>query len=259
MPLLDHLGELRRRLTIVIVSMLVAAIVLYFASPVLGNILIDPIRSYLPQGELYLLNALGGFSIRFRVALFFAAIVCSPIIIWEFMAFFLPALTENERKWVVPTVAAMVGLFFVGMVFCYLIILRPAFAWMIGESEALGAVLPDAENYLSIIMGLEIGFGGAFELPLIIFYLTILHLVPYSSLRRAWRTVYVGILIFAAMVTPDASPITMGFMYAALILLYEASLFVARRVLIARDGRESLKWTREQYAEAKEAREAQAS
>ena len=45
----------------------------------------------------------------------------------------------------------------------------------------------------------------------------------------------------------------MGFMYAALILLYEASLFVARRVLIARDGRESLKWTREEYAEHKEA------
>ena len=255
MPLLDHLGELRRRLTIVVVSMIVAAVVLYFASPVLGNILIDPIRSFLPTQELYLLNALGGFSIRFRIALFFAAIVCSPIIIWEFLAFFLPALTENERKWVVPTLAAMVGLFFVGMIFCYLVILRPAFGWMIGESQALGQVLPDAENYLSIIMGLEIGFGGAFELPLVIFYLTILHIVPYSSMRRSWRAIYVGILVFAAMVTPDASPITMAFMFAALILLYEVSLFVARRVLVARDGKESLKWTREDYANARDARE----
>ena len=252
MPLLDHLGELRRRLMIVVVSLFVTAIVLYFATPSLIDILIDPIRRFLPEGQLYLMNALGGFSIRFRVALFFAAIVCSPIIIWEIMAFFLPALKENERKWVVPTVAAMVALFFLGMVFAYFVIQRPAFEWMTGESNAMGAILPDAENYLGIMIGLELGFGVAFELPLVIFYLTILHLVPYATLRSAWRGVYVGILVFAAMVTPDASPITMAFMYAALMLLYEASLFVARHVIVAREGKQALKWTREDYANAKE-------
>jgi len=256
MPLLDHLGELRRRLMIVVLSLLVAAIVLYFATPTLIDIFIDPIRSFLPEGSLYLTTALGGFSIRFRVAIFFAAIVCSPIIIWEIMAFFLPALTEKERKWVVPTVAALVALFFLGMLFAWLFIQRPAFQWMTGESKAFGNILPDAESYLGIMIGLELGFGVAFELPLIVFYLTILHIVPYATFRRSWRAIYVGILIFAAMVTPDASPITMAFMYAALMMLYEISLFVARQVIVAREGREALKWSREDYEAAKEAADA---
>ena len=58
-------------------------------------------------------------------------------------------------------------------------------------------------------------------------------------------------LAASAVVTPDASPITMFLMFAAVIVLYEASLFVARRVLIARDGKESLKWTRDEYQEHK--------
>ena len=83
------------------------------------------------------------------------------------------------------------------------------------------------------------------------FYLSILHVVPYKTFRENWRFVYVGLLIASAMVTPDASPVTMFLMFAAVIVLYEISLALARRVLIARDGKASLKWTREQYQEHK--------
>jgi sec-independent protein translocase protein TatC len=250
MPLLDHLGELRRRLTIIVVSVLVTAVVVYMATPTIIEFMVDPIREFLPNdGQLTVLSALGGFTIRFKVACFVAMIVCAPIIIWEVMAFFLPALHPNERKWVVPTVAAMVVLFFLGMIFCYVVIQRAAFGWMVGQTTDFASVVANAEDYLTIEILLEIGFGIAFQLPLVIFYLSIFHLVPYSTMRKNWRYIYVGLLVLSAVVTPDASPVTMFFMFAALISLYEVALLVARYVIVGRDGKEALKWSREEYSE----------
>ena len=71
----------------------------------------------------------------------------------------------------------------------------------------------------------------AFELPIVIFYLVIFNIVPYKKLRSSWRFVYVGLMVFSAMVTPDANPVTMLLMFAALVGLYEASLLIARIVL----------------------------
>lgn len=248
MPLMDHLGELRRRLTIVVVSVLTAAVIIYFATPTLIDIMMDPIRGVMPEGtQLTVLTTLGGFTIRFKVAFFFGVITCTPIIIWEAMGFFLPALHENERKWVVPTVAAMVALFFFGMVFCYFVIQRAAFGWLVEQSMEFAQVIADAEDYLNIMMLLEIGFGIAFQLPLIIFYLSILHLVPYRSFRQQWRFVYVGLLVLSAIVTPDASPVTMALMFAALIGLYEVALAIARAIITAREGKEALRWSRADY------------
>ena len=250
MPLFDHLAELRRRLTIVVVSVIGAALVIYFATPTLIDIMFDPIKSVLPQGsELTVLSALGGFGIRFKVSLFFGMIMCTPIIIWQIMGFFLPALTEAERRWVVPTFTAMVALFFLGMIFCYAVIQRAAFGWLVEQITEFATATVNAEDYLNIMMLLEVGFGIAFQLPLVIFYLSILHIVPYRTFREQWRYVYVVLLVVCGVVTPDASPVTMVLMYAIMVALYEASLFVARRVIIMRDGKEALHWTREEYAE----------
>ena len=247
MPLLDHLGELRRRLTIVVVSVIVCALIVYFATPTLIELMIGQIEAAMRGAELVVMSVLGGFTIRFKVALFFSVIICSPIIIWEVLAFFLPALKPKERRWVVPTVAAMVLLFFLGMVFCFFIIQPAAFGWLLDQSFEIGTIVPNAEDYLDIYMLLEIGFGIAFQLPLVIFYLSIIHLVPYRTFRSQWRVVYVGFMVLSAIVTPDASPVTMILMFAVLIFLYEAALAVARFVIVARDGKEALKWTREDY------------
>ena len=71
----------------------------------------------------------------------------------------------------------------------------------------------------------------AFELPLIVFYLVVFGVIPYAKLRASWRYVYIGLLVVSAMVTPDASPVTMLLMFAAMVALYEASLLVSRVVL----------------------------
>ena len=247
MPIMDHLGELRRRVTIIVVSVIVCALIVYFATPALIELMIGQIEAAMRGATLVVTTVLGGFTIRFKVALFFSVIICSPIIIWEVLAFFLPALKPNERKWVVPTVAAMVFLFFLGMLFCFFVVQSAAFGWLLDQSFEIGTIMPSAEDYLDIYMLLEIGFGLAFQLPLVIFYLSILHLVPYRTFRQQWRIVYVAFMVLSAVVTPDASPVTMILMFAVLIALYEVALAISRYVIIARDGKEALKWGREDY------------
>ena len=105
---------------------------------------------------------------------------------------------------------------------------------MTDQVSGLGTVMPNAASYVDVIIKFEIGFGIAFELPILIFYLVIFNIVPYKKLRESWRFVYIGLMVFSATVTPDANPVTMLLMFAALVGLYEISLLIARIVLAKR-------------------------
>ena len=249
MPLMEHLGELRMRLVRIVVVLLVAVCVFYLASGTMGQFLLLPIADFLPQAEdgtveLAFLNAFDPFTVKFKIAFWMSIVATSPIILWQILAFFLPALKPSERKWFIPTFAAGVALFIFGTVFCYLIILHPAFQWLTDQVAGLGTIEPNAASYVDVIIKFEIGFGIAFELPIVIFYLVIFNIVPYKKLRASWRFVYVGLMVFSAMVTPDANPVTMLLMFAALVALYEASLLISRIVL-----RKRIKKQQEEEAE----------
>lgn len=240
MPLFDHLGELRMRLVRIVVCLLVGVCVFYFATPTMGQFLMIPIAEYLPKGpdglpSFMAIDPFEAFSTRFKISIWAAIVACSPVILWQLLAFFLPALKPNERKWFIPTFVAAVVLFIVGTIFCYCIILNPAFQWLTDQAYGMSAqVLPQASSYLDIIIKFEIGFGFAFELPVVVFYLVIFDIIPYKKMRGQWRTIYVVLMVLCAMITPDASPITMLLMFAALIVLYEVSLLLARIVLSKR-------------------------
>ncbi len=94
-------------------------------------------------------------------------------------------------------------------------------------------------SYIDIIIKFEVAFGFAFELPLVIFYLVIFDIVPYKKLRSSWRVVYVVLMVLCAIITPDASPVTMLLLFAAMIALYEVSLLAARIVLARRIKRQN--------------------
>ncbi len=239
MPLFDHLGELRMRLVRIVVCLLIGVCVFYFATPIMGQFLMLPISDFLPRDDqgmtqFMVLDPFEAFATRFKISLWAAIVACSPVILWQLLAFFLPALKPSERKWFIPTFAAAVALFVIGTVFCYFIILPPAFQWLTDQAMGLGTVTPRLSTYVDVIIKFEIGFGFAFELPLIVFYLVIFDIIPYKKLRGMWREIYVALLVLSAIVTPDASPVTMVLMFAALIVLYELSLLIARVVLRGR-------------------------
>ena len=250
MPLFDHIGELRRRLTVIIVTVLFASIVLYFLAPSLMFFLIQPISEFLSASDepissvtelnkvLNSFNPLEGFALKFKVGLVFSIVVCCPIWIWQLLGFFLPALKPNERKWVIPTFFAMITLFVSGTIFCYFLILNPAFGWLLDQTEDIAHVFANAGEYINVILLFEVAFGIAFELPLVVFYLTVFNIIPYKKLRKSWRTVYIVLMVVCAMVTPDANPIPMIMMFAAMTVLYEGSLLLSRIVLARRIARQ---------------------
>lgn len=236
MPLFDHLGELRMRFVRIVVCLLIAVLVFYLATPTIANFLILPIADIVPMNDdgtpawIYM-GAFDAFGTRFVIAMWAALVACMPVIIWQMLAFFLPALKPNERKWFIPTFAIAVALFILGTVFCYLVILHPAFEWLTDQGSGFATILPEAKQWIDIIIKFEIGFGFAFELPLVVFYLTVFEVVPYAKLRGAWRTVYITLMVISALITPDASPITMLLLFGAMIALYELSMLAARLVL----------------------------
>ena len=253
MPLFDHLGELRMRLVRIVVCLLIGVCVFYFATPTMGQFLMIPIADYLPKGpdglpSFMAIDPFEAFGTRFKISIWAAIVACSPVILWQLLAFFLPALKPNERKWFIPTFVAAVALFIVGVVFCYCIILNPAFQWLTDQALGLGTVTPRMSTYVDIIIKFLLGFGVAFELPLVIFYLVVFNVVPYKKLRDSWRGIYVGLLVFCAIVTPDASPVTMALMFAALIVLYEVSLLLARIVLAGRIKKQNQELAKEEGA-----------
>lgn len=232
MPVSEHLGEMRRRIIICLVTIFLMTCVVYVASPIIIDFLKAPVEQYMPdEGELYVMTPMGGFMVKFKVSLFIAFIASMPMLIWQFMAFLLPALRPNERRWFVPTFAVSVLLYVGGMAFCYYLILSPAFQWMYGETGTFATVLADAERFIRLILLFEIGFGLAFQLPLVVFYLVYFGIISYARLRHAWRYIYVALMVIAACITPDANPVPMLLLFLAMIALYELSLLVARIAL----------------------------
>ena len=255
MPLFDHFGELRMRCVRIVVCLVIAMCIFYLATPTLAQFMLEPVVEYMPtnsdgEAALNVFGAFDAFSVRFTIALWAALVACMPVILWQILAFFLPALKPKERKWFLPTFFAAVGLFIFGTVFCYLIILDPAFGWLTDQASGFATLVPEASQWISIIIKFEVGFGLAFELPLVVFYLTIFEVLPYAKLRASWRYVYVGLLVVSAFVTPDASPVTMFLMFAAMIGLYEASLFVARIVLGKRIKQQKIEAERQAIEDA---------
>jgi sec-independent protein translocase protein TatC len=235
MPFFAHLDELRRRLAWIVLVVGGGGVALYhwgwdiyvfLMRPIMGSLgdqpFLDPFIATSPF-EL--------FAMRFKVALFAAVIITSPIWIYHVMAFFMPALKPKERKWFVPVLSAMVVFFVMGVVFCWLFVLEPGFGWLLAQGGETVSMLPKASEFFRGVTLFLLGFGLGFQTPVIVFGLIVLEIVPYSKLRENWRTAYVIIMVIASVATPDWSWVTMLSLFGAMLVLYEGSLFVARLAL----------------------------
>ena len=168
MSLMEHLGELRMRLVRIVVVLLVSCLIFYLATPTIAQFMLMPVAEYLPANEdgQVLLNVFGAFDafgLRFQIAFWASLVATAPFILWQILAFFLPALKPKERKWFVPTFIAGVGLFILGTIFCYLIILPPAFEWLTDQASGFATIMPEASRWVDIIIKFEIGFGFGFD------------------------------------------------------------------------------------------------
>lgn len=231
MPFLSHVNELRKRLTVIIAVVTVLSIVGYYYSDEIYRLLLGPMLPVLKDSGGYTLDLLEAMSNRFRLGIFGAVVAGSPVIIYEILAFFVPALKPNERRWFGWTALAAGLLFIAGVAFCYLYILAPSAEWLVQQNGETFKLMLRAQSAMTFAMWFLAGFGLAFEVPVIVFYLVYFNVVPYAKLRKNWRIVWVVVVIVAAMITPDWNPWSMMALAGVMIALFEASMLFVRIML----------------------------
>lgn len=227
MPFFEHLAELRKRLAVVVIFLFVFSLALYFVWEPIYNTLMIPVTPILHDMGINKVVALGVFEVfifRFKVAFFAACIIGSPVIAYHVLAFFLPALRPQERKWFLPTLIAVVFFFLLGAFFCWKFILFPGFTWLLSQGGSVVQVMPQADKMLTSVLLFLLAFGVGFETPVVVFLLIATGLVSYEKMRKNWRIAYLTICIVSAAVTPDWSWVSMGSLAIAMIILYEGSM-----------------------------------
>jgi len=227
LSIVQHLEELRSRLIIAIVAILVTTAFAYFFSDAILFILRAPAGDI----KLQAFSPLDGFMIRFRVALYGGLALAAPVWIYQLLRYVEPALMPSEKKFIVPGVAAMVILFFLGNTFGYLMLhnMMNVLFTMFGSELNY---LPSADQYISFVIYFLVATGIAFELPVLMLILMRLGIVKPDTIRKQRKIAYFVIFVFAELITPVADPIVAPtVVMLPMIALFELALFISKFII----------------------------
>lgn len=236
MPLVGHLRELRRRLVIAVIGIVVGTVIGWLLFYPVFDLLKDPyIEGIKPlldnKGLKVKIVMVGGvgtpFSFRLKLALVVGLVVSSPIWIGQIWAFVLPALHAAEKRWVYILTALAAPLFAGGVAVGYLV-LPKGVEVLIGFLPQSVEGLTNLGDYLNFALRTILVFGVAAEIPLVVVMLNRLGLVSSRQLARARPWIIVGIFIFAAVATPSTDPLTMLFLAVPMTVLYVLSEITAK-------------------------------
>ncbi len=227
MPLTAHLDELRTRLIISVLAVLVTSALAFAFADVLLVLLKAPGGA--TSAKLYVLSPMDGFFVKWRIALLSGLALASPIWAYQLLSFITPGLTELERRVIVPVVGAGFLRFALGAGFGYFLLYG-----MINVLLALfGPQLnyfPAADAYISFVLFFLLSTGLAFELPVILYALVRLHLLSTDLLRKQRRYFYFAMFVVAEIITPVSDPIIAPLTITLpLVILYELTILAARR------------------------------
>jgi len=229
LPLMTHLEELRKRLTIAAASWFVAFLACYgFAEQLFGYIS-APVMKALPEGNsLVFINATEPFFTYMKLGALAGFLVALPVIFWQLWAFIAPGLYRHEKRLAIPFVFASCLCFGVGTYFGFFFVFPQIFTFLIGFGLK-GSLAPmlSMGGYLSFAIKLLFAFGVVFELPIIIFFLARLGIVDYKwlSAKRKYALV-IGFVIGAILTPPDVFSQTA--LALPFVILYEIGIWVAR-------------------------------
>ncbi len=223
-----HIAELRKRLGISLLTIIVMFFVCFhFWEPIMAW-MIEPLKHALPSASSIIFTKVQeALFTALKVSFFASFIVSLPIIFWQLWLFISPGLYENEKRMVLPFVFFATIMFLVGSAFCYYVVIPFGFAFLINFGGKLFTALPSIGEYVSFFTKLLFGFGIAFELPVLTFFLAKLGLITDKTLISYFRYAIVLIFIVSAILTPPDA-LTQLLMAGPLLLLYGFSILVAK-------------------------------
>lgn len=235
MTLFEHLAELRIRVIICVVAVIVTATVAWFFYGDVVHFMTHPYREYLrhhpskdvSKGNLVISGPLEGFTTRLKISAYLGIALASPVLFWELWRFITPGLHKNEKRYVIPFVLGAVALFATGVTTAILIFPK-ALDWLISVSGPGVATLFSPGRYFSLYVAMCLVFGVVFMYPLVVVFLQLAGVVPSAKWRKWRRPAIVIICLVAAVITPSSDPFSFLAMAVPMLLFYEGSIIIGR-------------------------------
>jgi sec-independent protein translocase protein TatC len=222
MSIWDHLEELRKRLLVAILALVAAAGLAFYFAPHLLNILASPVGGL---EKLHVIRVTENISVTMKVSLLGGVILAMPVIVYELLAYILPALQKKEKRWLYFGVPAASLLFLGGVMFAYYVMLPVAIPFLTTFLDTQSSII--LSDYIDFVTNLLFYIGLSFEIPLIVFVLAKFKLVTARLLLKQWRIAILVIAVIAAVATPTTDPVNMAILMVPLFFLYWFSVLLA--------------------------------
>jgi sec-independent protein translocase protein TatC len=231
-PFLAHLEDLRWTIIRCVSALVVGIVICAFSAKYILKALYHPYRQtgHDPK-QLINIDVIAPFSIHMEISLFGGVILSLPFLLYFIGQFLMPALTPREKRFLAPIFFAGALLFVVGVAFCYAFVLSATLKFFFGYSEYLGfGATWTAKALIDFEVQMLVGFGLAFELPLVILALNFFGIVSAEQLASKRR--HAAFIIFAAAccIIPTTDLFSLSLLAVPMYVLFESSIWIARIV-----------------------------
>jgi sec-independent protein translocase protein TatC len=233
-PLLVHLLELRTRLIRALLGIFVVFLPLAFFARHIYHLLAEPMLRLLPAGGTMIATEVAApFLVPFKLAAMLAFVIALPWVLYQIWAFVAPGLYRNERRLVVPLLVSSTLLFYIGVAFCYFLILPAVFKFFVGVAPEGVSVMTDVGKYLDFVIKLFLVFGLTFETPAAIVLACWTGFVTPQQLAARRDYVLVGVFVAAAVLAPP-DVLSQVLLAIPMYLLFELGILGARWLVKAK-------------------------
>ena len=244
MSFLEHLEEMRHRIIRALQGFGVAFLLCIVFCYQLWDFVVAPATDALTKlgvnpPNLVINEPMEGFSIIWvQVPLVFSLFLASPWVLYQVWAFIAPGLYQKEKKLAVPFVLSTAGLFILGGLFAYFVAFRFGLTFLLGIGlQSHVTPLVTITHYFDLFVNVMLGVALVFELPVAIFFLTVLHVASPRFLMRHSRYAILAIVILAAVITPTPDFFNLMLFAVPMCLLYFVGVFASYLLVMKREGK----------------------
>ena len=220
MTLLEHLQELRGRLIWCAIGLAVAVVISSIFTQRLMLFLLEPAQKQAPDLELQFTAPMESVSTFFKVALMGGLILAMPVFVYQTMMFVLPALTPQEKRWVLPLVVGVIISFLIGVAFSFYFILPPSARVLFNFNNEIAKADIQVGKYYDFVTRLLFWVGVTFEMPIFILAMARFGMITGRRLLSWWRFAIVGAFVLSAIITPTIDPVTQTLVAGPIIVLW---------------------------------------
>lgn len=230
MSLRDHLNELRKRLFIVVIVVMIATAFAFMFRDWVMSFLLAPAQGFggALESKPIFTEPAEMIGITMKVSLMAGFILALPVVLYQIIMFVSPGLTSRERTYVFAFLPGTLLAFCMGVVFGYYVMFPPALNFLFSFGTETATPLIRIGPYINLITSLLFWMGLIFELPIVMFLLARLGIIDDRRLARYRRHFIVVAFIAAAIITPTVDPINQSLVAIPIVVLYEAGIWLAK-------------------------------